>query len=829
MTVGDLGAGPGLVRTRHEAGYAMSLATGYLVGAEPATATATVPVPVPVADAWPDWADRYDETEAVDHHPGPGAGSGPDPVPLGAVSGWLFPETSVGWTAAGRPVPRLVASPSPAPRDRAGRARATPPQEPTEPILARLLEGTLATAAGRFFEPDLAAATRLPVAPPGMFTVHLGTGPAGFQVNGRPVPPALLARLIRACPEWRGRPLLVLAHPQPAPNRLAALARALLTGVGVPVYTADAGVLLLPGGAITGTSFRRWSVPADGRNEAEASTAVGPWLPHEGLATARAGERAAPVRTAEPAEPRPLPVPAIAPVPLPAALATPAAGQPSAPGPIPPVVRRALPTATPWSPPVPASPSPPPASPPPASPPPGSGLQGPSAPVERSPAQAPSQGTDPGADVGGGARPGSRRHRRTPPADTRTRPAAAPVRSAVESAVEEAPGHGRDLAAAPHHVPGNAPPLPDPTEATATDSSADGTHEAARVPRQVAGDGSFEGAHAKGDRFGSDRFGSGRFEGGRSGWDAAGGGFGADRADTGHLLPWLAVLPRVTVEDRDRLRTLLGWRYETHARAVMGALALQPGLRAGAGADDLLAGLVAVRAYLSAAGRLDSAGRSVNAALRSAERRPDDDGLILLARCVQAGLGRLPAVVGPVFRPAAASPDVLSRHRPGDMLVEPAFLEVSTAPWELPGRTVEYVIWSSTARRTTWLGADATPGGSSCEALFVAGTRFVVLAVDRATEDEDGRAGAGEAPTRVLLREVVGGRVDAALAQRALGRLRDVLADRPPAASGAGAPGGPDGALPERLRFALGVGAGGRAFAPDGARLADALGPAATT
>jgi hypothetical protein len=151
------------------------------------------------------------------------------------------------------------------------------------------------------------------------------------------------------------------------------------------------------------------------------------------------------------------------------------------------------------------------------------------------------------------------------------------------------------------------------------------------------------------------------------------------------------------------------------------------------------------------------------------------------------------------------------------MLVEPAFLEVSTAPWELPGSTVEYVIWSSTARRTTWLGADATPGGSPREALFVAGTRFVVLGVDRATDAADGRAAGGETPTRVLLREVVARRVDAALAQRALGRLRDVLAGRPPAASGTGAPSGPDGALPERLRFAIGLGDDARPFAPDGA------------
>jgi hypothetical protein len=278
----------------------------------------------------------------------------------------------------------------------------------------------------------------------------------------------------------------------------------------------------------------------------------------------------------------------------------------------------------------------------------------------------------------------------------------------------------------------------------------------------------------------------------------------------------------VAAADRERLRTLLGWRYEAHARAVMSVLALQPGLRAES-PDDLLAGLVALRAYLAATESPSPLGRAVAAALRGEEQ--DDGDPVLLARCAGAGLGRLPAVVGPVFLPAAADPAVVDRYRSGDMLVEPAFLEVSTAPWDLPGRTVEYAIWSSTARRTDplGLGGAAGGGGSPGRALFSAGTRLVVLGVDR-DGGTGGAAGPGGTPPRVLLREVVGGRADSALDERALGRLRGML----PAPSPAVQRDGPGDGPPERFRFAVGLDDDARAFALDGVRPADDLEPAGT-
>ncbi len=815
--------------------------SGYPAGAgrpvEPGRPVEMTRATEPVRDPHPrlPWRDRPDDAvldDAASEELGP-AETGPTPgdrPEAGAASvefdaGWRLPEAIVGWSAAGRPVPRLSAESAAMLRDQARPARKTPSTEPVDPIVARLLEDTVATAAGRFLEPDLAGPMGAMLAPAGMFTVHLGIDSTGFQIDAHPAPPALLARLIHACPEWRGRPLLLIPHPQPAPNRLAALIRALLDDLGVPVYTADAGVLLLSGAAITGASFLRWGVPARGRGA--APVAVGPWLPHGGLPAAHGGEaEAVPVRGAVPvAGVRPVPeaeaTTLAQPVPLPAVLALPTAGGPSAPGPMPVAVRRVLPTVTPRSPlvptvrvpesPIPASPIP--GSPRPASPRPG--VAPPASAAGGSPQPAPSQDADRAAPVlhpDIGAQPVSRWYQRVPRGE-------APVVSSpatLGSGADRVAPHRPDLAAAVlRSGPGGAPPPREPSGVPSV-NGAGRVQGAVRVAVPTTADS---------------RVADGRV--GRPGRGVAG--------LAQNLRPWLAVRPRVAVEDRERLRTLLGWRYETHARAVMSALALQPGLRAGTGTNDLLAGLVAVRAYLSAAGRPDATGRSVDAVLRGAERRPDEDGLVLLARCIQAGLGRLPAVVGPVFRSAAPSPGLVGHHRPGDVLVEPAFLAVSTAPMELPGPTVEYVIWSSTARRTTWLGADAAPGGSSSDALFVAGTRFVVLAVDavdgvpgafggpRGPSAERGRPGADETPTRVLLHEVVGGRVDAAMGERALGRLRDILAGRPPAASGAGAPGGPDGALSERLRFAIGVGEDGRSFAPDGARPADAPEPVATT
>jgi hypothetical protein len=160
-------------------------------------------------------------------------------------------------------------------------------------------------------------------------------------------------------------------------------------------------------------------------------------------------------------------------------------------------------------------------------------------------------------------------------------------------------------------------------------------------------------------------------------------------------------------------------------------------------------------------------------------------------------------------------------------VVEPGFLEVSTSPPSPPSPEAEYVIWASTARRTDPLGvADGLgrprPLG---RALFMAGTRFVVLAVDQAPDSHASGAPAG--PARVLLREAVGGGNGRTTDEHVLGRLRAALAGIP--AGPAGAPGRPSpSAGPEPAGIAIGFTGDARPFALDGGRPAGHLEPAGT-
>ncbi|MCL9762491.1 hypothetical protein [Frankia sp. AiPa1] len=329
--------------------------------------------------------------------------------------------------------------------------------------------------------------------------------------------------------------------------------------------------------------------------------------------------------------------------------------------------------------------------------------------------------------------------------------------------------------------------------------------------------------------------------------------------------------PRITPTDRDRLRTQFGWRYEAHARAVLGTLALHPGLRSAGSSPEILTGLVCTRAYLAAhvpaagAGRADAhdtpteAERAVDLALRGDGSTPAE--AFLIARCAAVGLARLPAVVGAVYHDAVPDLAVIRHYRPGELLTEPAFLEVSTtlsgapsmspgvptAPSGAPGMppgvptapsagpppvgaipgTVRYVIWSSTARRTGLLSADlAGRGPDAPDALLGAGTCFVVLAV------EPGPAQTGG--VTVLLREVLAGRrADPGLDERILGRLRETRADTAPAGTRdapVSADHGDDAAGPRpwASRAAIGISADGRLFDPDGARPAPDVEPGPT-
>jgi len=178
--------------------------------------------------------------------------------------------------------------------------------------------------------------------------------------------------------------------------------------------------------------------------------------------------------------------------------------------------------------------------------------------------------------------------------------------------------------------------------------------------------------------------------------------------------------------DRVTLRRALGDRYDVHGRGVTRLLAEQPGLRATGATADLVPELVALLAYHS------DEQETINKQLRSGG---SDDRGELVARAATRGLLRLPTVFGPVF----ATGRTAVWYRPGDELIEPAFLDVDTAGAPQADAAVEYVFWSISARR---LPADSTT------AAFPPGSRFSVLAVDSMA---NGRL-------RVLLADRAGGR-----------------------------------------------------------------------
>jgi hypothetical protein len=251
---------------------------------------------------------------------------------------------------------------------------------------------------------------------------------------------------------------------------------------------------------------------------------------------------------------------------------------------------------------------------------------------------------------------------------------------------------------------------------------------------------------------------------------------------------WFGVRARTDEADRERLRAVLDWKFQSHSRVVARALSLHPGLRSSVGAYDVIAGLVAVLALL------DGVCERVNDALRGGAK-PDED-VQLLARCACAGLGQLPAIGGPVFAAAPAGLEVASRYRPGELVVEPAFTAVSLTGSAERG-VCRYAIWSATARRLDQLGTPGGPGARTGQAMFAAGTRFAVLGVD------DGPAG----PPCVLLREIVFGHRDGGLDERVATKLRDALAGQ---AQGA----------PASLPWPLGRAASGLPFAPEPAATA---------
>ncbi|MDO3686643.1 hypothetical protein [Micromonospora sp. C28ISP2-4] len=182
-------------------------------------------------------------------------------------------------------------------------------------------------------------------------------------------------------------------------------------------------------------------------------------------------------------------------------------------------------------------------------------------------------------------------------------------------------------------------------------------------------------------------------------------------------------------EERTWFRRAFRREIAAVAADVAGVLAAHPGLGGGADATEYA---TAVRLYLSAA------GDGLDQALRSAE----PGGHVPFARCVSAGVRRLPAHRGVAYAAAELTTADLRRIAQRRVLTDWGFTNaLAEPPADLPG-TVEVLVWSATARRT----AAFEPGdGVPARVLFLPGTAFTVLQVQ---EPEAG------APARLLLREL---------------------------------------------------------------------------
>ena len=166
--------------------------------------------------------------------------------------------------------------------------------------------------------------------------------------------------------------------------------------------------------------------------------------------------------------------------------------------------------------------------------------------------------------------------------------------------------------------------------------------------------------------------------------------------------------------------------------ALIDWFAERTGVGAAPGGADAVEYATAVRLYLSAA------GDGLDQALRSAE----PGGHVPFARCVSAGVRRLPVHRGVAYAGAELTTADLRRIAQRRVLTDWGFTNaLAEPPADLPG-TVEVLIWSATARRTA---AFETGDGVPARVLFLPGTAFTVLQVQ---EPEAG------APARLLLREL---------------------------------------------------------------------------
>ena len=186
--------------------------------------------------------------------------------------------------------------------------------------------------------------------------------------------------------------------------------------------------------------------------------------------------------------------------------------------------------------------------------------------------------------------------------------------------------------------------------------------------------------------------------------------------------------------ERDWLRRTLSSEFANSASSVSRLLSQMPGLRAGQQTDTVLVDLVAVQMYL------ESGSTALSDAVRDAEPGPH----VPLARCVSAGLLRLPSYRGAARLRARTSKAQLDWFRERHLVTEWGFLHATMGGEPASADEVEFRIWSMTARRTALLHPDRPN-----QVIFQPGTSFKVLRIEE-----------GDSAPVVLLRELSKAEID---------------------------------------------------------------------
>ncbi|MDR7274262.1 hypothetical protein [Catenuloplanes atrovinosus] len=200
-------------------------------------------------------------------------------------------------------------------------------------------------------------------------------------------------------------------------------------------------------------------------------------------------------------------------------------------------------------------------------------------------------------------------------------------------------------------------------------------------------------------------------------------------------------------DDQAAFAAGLGANFHDSITTVNAALAAWPALRRDT-SPAAKTDLVAIRTYLS---HTKLGATYLNGVLR-AGRRPQLDGYV---PCLLSGLNRMPPCRRVMVTQARLPVPAGELYREGAILVEPGFRNVGGSLTHTVARTdVDYLIWSRSARQITMLSEFP----DFDEAVFLAGTRFKVLAVRGDTGDGKKKKEEVRVPSSaVLLRELLPG------------------------------------------------------------------------